>query len=1286
MRRLTYLFTFLALAGVWATAVANNSSTPPAAGQTAVSQNDDLFLNSGQALGNGASFALAIGDLDGDGHPDVFVANGGAGGEANEAWLNNGLGFFSANGQSLGNTESRDVALGDVNGNGFLDAVVADQNGITIWLNDGAGQFSDSGQLLATPGALAQSVALADLDGNGRPDIFAANVGFGGGGAPNSVWLNGVNGDPAGTFSHSGQSIGNSPSRAAALADLNGNGYVDLFFIGQGPGEVWFNNGDATFSDSLQSVSAGESHGAALADLNGNGFVDIFLAKESANEVWFNNGNALFTDSGQRLGTAISFDVSLADLNGSGALDAFVANFGVNKVWLNDGSGQFSDSGQNMGGALDFSGGVGLADLNGSGRPDAFVANSGPNEVWFNVAGAPLLNWQFQTLDVRGDTGLGLAMALDANGYPHISYVSKPTTVRGDLKYARWDGVAWRVETVDGFFVNTNVSVDGHTAITLGNDGRPHISYYDVANHSLKYAVRGNDGWHRETVANEGNPGWHSAIALTTGGFVHITYLSGNDGRLRHARKVSAGHWLYAVIGPSNTQGGRHALALDNNNRLHTSYQDSETSTLKLASWDGSAWTSVNVGDLSAAGADSSLAFDANNQPHISYYSQAGHLRYAYHDGDSWSQVLVDGGGLADVGRYTSLVLAADGTAAISYYDTRNHSLKLARGQGANFWTETVDDADSGRFSALARDDAGNFHLSYYDEHYGDLKYAVVADAWQFRTVFEGGSNVWPALALHRGVPAVSFNSTLVAPGHVYVAPWDGLAWDANPVSAVIDVDHATALQYDGHGRLHLAYNYPGQLRYGWWDGDQWQQEVVQTLAADQTMGAAITLMLSEANETPVLVYSLQQETGALIVLAGRTEAGWSYHQLELAGALAPVTVLAAGVHADGRVSLAYFDAVANALRLASRDANGWQEALVEAGVVVTHLALAVNSRHTPDGPADVVTLAYYDEASGQLRYAFREDDWVIQTVFGDETAPKGVALSHADGVWWKLRIAYLRINNGLFLVTADQPPDTDGEYALLTTITQVVPPGPQDRSQVSLRYDDRERIVYREASDSGSRIVYAFRTANVVAASAQTWIGGITIGALEKGGCVCFFDFQWCAGEAFPWGRSTLLSGAGSSHALTAGPFAAGLAGIIVGDGPVLAALTQIFQATPEGDAFVNLYAQHDFELGTLLASNPSLLWDSYRTLHNFMPGLEALVNGRGAEAIITQAMADQALDIWQRLAAAAGPSLAGEINSRLVETNNLQLYVGMTFDQWALSLGVDPPASQLYLPIILR
>ncbi len=79
-----------------------------------------------------------------------------------------------------------------------------------VWLNDGSGTYVDSGQALG-PEDLSRQVALGDLDGDGDLDAFAVN--FNG---PNQVWTN--NGD--GTFA-AGQAIGGAvPHRAAALGDI----------------------------------------------------------------------------------------------------------------------------------------------------------------------------------------------------------------------------------------------------------------------------------------------------------------------------------------------------------------------------------------------------------------------------------------------------------------------------------------------------------------------------------------------------------------------------------------------------------------------------------------------------------------------------------------------------------------------------------------------------------------------------------------------------------------------------------------------------------------------------------------------------------------------------------------------------------------------------------------------------------------------------------------------------------------------------------------------------------
>jgi hypothetical protein len=66
---------------------------------------------------------------------------------------------------------------------------------------------------------------------------------------------------------------------------------------------------------------------------------------------------------------------------------------------------------------------------------------------------------------------------------------------------------------------------------------------------------------------------------------------------------------------------------------------------------------------------------------------------------------------------------------------------------------------------------------------------------------------------------------------------------------------------------------------------------------------------------------------------------------------------------------------------------------------------------------------------------------------------------------------------------------------------------------------------------------------------------------------------------------------------------------------------------------------------------------------------------------------MADDALDIWRRLAAAGSPALAQTINEELAASNDLQDFVGMTFDEWAEAIGVQPPqGGTLFLPLVTR
>jgi len=199
----------------------------------------DLPRPAGQRMGLGGSEAVALGDLDGDGDLDAFVANSAHLDEAmemvafdpNEVWLNDGDGIFTDSGQRLGNRRSYSVALGDLDGDGDLDAFVGNLGPDEIWLNDGIAGFTDSGQTLGN--SLTRFLYLADLDGDGDLDAFV------GGERVGRIWIN----DGHGNFKITNQRLNYSWNQAVTIGDVDGNGTVDVVAGKLDTAKVWYNDG-----------------------------------------------------------------------------------------------------------------------------------------------------------------------------------------------------------------------------------------------------------------------------------------------------------------------------------------------------------------------------------------------------------------------------------------------------------------------------------------------------------------------------------------------------------------------------------------------------------------------------------------------------------------------------------------------------------------------------------------------------------------------------------------------------------------------------------------------------------------------------------------------------------------------------------------------------------------------------------------------------------------------------------------------------------------------------------
>ncbi len=148
------------------------------AGRVFLNEGGAVFTRTEQVLGDLAPRAIAIGDIDADGDIDAVMAQwwGGGRSASNPVWLNDGKGKFSSGG-TLGD-DGTAIALGDVDGDGDLDAVVSHAGPYLsgpyqpsrLFLNDGRGRFTDAGRTLGDPSF--HQFALGDLDGDGDLDAF----------------------------------------------------------------------------------------------------------------------------------------------------------------------------------------------------------------------------------------------------------------------------------------------------------------------------------------------------------------------------------------------------------------------------------------------------------------------------------------------------------------------------------------------------------------------------------------------------------------------------------------------------------------------------------------------------------------------------------------------------------------------------------------------------------------------------------------------------------------------------------------------------------------------------------------------------------------------------------------------------------------------------------------------------------------------------------------------------------------------------------------------------------
>jgi plastocyanin len=366
------------------------------------------------------------------------------------------------------------------------------------------------------------------------------------------------------------------------------------------------------------------------------------------------------------------------------------------------------------------------------------AAACGQEQIVVRPAEPPEPAFFTQVVDFEQDVGPGLAMATDADGNPHMTYLALPEETEGEtpapvvpgapvlpaIKHAHLVEDAWTRTSVAEDLAD--LTPEDESAIWVDQEGIHHVAWTEAGD--LFYTDNPEGGAEAKPQQVVSGPVEGISISAGENGTPWISFYVLEGGALNprvFATTLSGAKWsVEPIAGASPETPATTAIRVAGDEPI-VAYGDG--SATMLASRTGGEWATETADQ--AGGLGVAMALDADGSPHLAYYDESGAVKTARSTGGGWEvEEVADAGSPPDLGS-AAIVVDSEGTEHVGW-QTEDGTIGYSNNQEGDFGEpEEVPRSEAGARPVLGVNAEDEVWLGWVDTEDTEVQLAIRAES-----------------------------------------------------------------------------------------------------------------------------------------------------------------------------------------------------------------------------------------------------------------------------------------------------------------------------------------------------------------------------------------------------------------------------------------------------------------------------------------------------------------------------------------------------------------------------